>query len=113
MVKGANVGITLFADRVPHFPESIDMIKQGVRTGVTLENKALVAEYLRPDPGITPEEEMLMYDPQTSGGLFIAVAADHAEALVGRLHERGVSDATVVGEVFESPDPVIRLAHSR
>jgi selenide,water dikinase len=113
MVKGANVGITLYADRVPHFPESIEMIKQGVRTGVTLENKALVAEYLQLDSGITPEEEMLMYDPQTSGGLFIAVTADRADALVRKLHERGVADATVVGEVFESPDPVIRVARSR
>lgn len=113
MVKGANVGITLYADRVPHFPESIEMIKQGVRTGVTLENKALVAEYLQLDRDIAPEEEMLMYDPQTSGGLFIAVAADRAEALVRKLHERGVSDASVVGEVFENPDPVIRIAHSR
>ena len=64
------------------------MIKQGVRTGVTLENKALVAEYLRLDHGITPEEEMLMYDPQTSGGLFISVAADRAEALVRKARAR-------------------------
>jgi selenide,water dikinase len=113
MVKGANVGITLYVDRVPHFPESIEMIKQGVRTGVTLENKALVAEYIRLDKGISPEEEMLMYDPQTSGGLFIAVTADRADALVQRLHERGVADAAVVGEVFESPEPVIHIARSR
>lgn len=113
MVKGANVGITLFVDRVPHFPESLEMIRQGVRTGVTQDNKALVADQIRIDQGITAEEEMLMYDPQTSGGLFIAVAADRAEALVQKLHERGVSDAVVVGEVFASPEPVIRLARSR
>lgn len=113
MVKGANVGITLFVDRVPHFPESLEMIQQGVRTGVTQDNKALVADFIRLDQGITPEEEMLMYDPQTSGGLFIAVAADRAEALVQKLHERGVSDAVVVGEVFASPEPVIRIARSR
>jgi selenide,water dikinase len=89
------------------------MIKQNVRTGVTLENKALVAEYLRLDDGITPEEEMLMYDPQTSGGLFIAVSPDRADALVHKLHERGVPDAAVVGEVFASPEPAIRIAHSR
>jgi len=112
MVKGANVGITLYVDRVPHFPESIEMIKQGVRTGVTLENKALVAEYIRLDKGISPEEEMLMYDPQTSGGLFIAVTADRADALVQKLYERGVADAAVVGEVFESPEPVIHIARS-
>jgi len=113
MVKGANVGITLYVDRVPHFPESIEMIKQGVRTGVTLDNKALVADYIRLDGGISPEEEMLMYDPQTSGGLFISVAADRADALVQKLHERGIADATVVGEVFQSPEPVIRIARSR
>jgi selenide,water dikinase len=110
MVKGATVGITLFVDRVPHFPESLEMIRQGVRTGVTLENKALVADHIQIDAGITPEEEMLMYDPQTSGGLFIAVAADRADALVQKLHERGVSDAVVVGEVFASSEPVIRIA---
>jgi selenide, water dikinase len=113
MVKGANVGITLYVDRVPHFPESLVMIKQGVRTGVTGDNKALVADYIRVDDGISPEEEMLMYDPQTSGGLFIAVAADRADALVQKLHERGVADAAVVGEVFDSPEPVIRITRHR
>jgi selenide,water dikinase len=113
MVKGANVGITIYVDRVPHFPESIEMIKQGVRTGVTADNKALVADYIRLDDGISSEEEMLMYDPQTSGGLFIAVAADCAEALVRKLHERGVADAAVVGEVFDSPEPQIRIARNR
>jgi selenide,water dikinase len=112
MVKGANVGITLFVDRVPHFPESLDMIRQGVRTGVTLENKALVTDFVRLDTGVKPDQEMLMYDPQTSGGLFISVAADRAEALVQKLHERGVADAAVVGEVFQSPEPVIRIACS-
>jgi hypothetical protein len=32
---------------------------------------------------------------------------------VRKLHERGVADAAVVGEVFDSPEPVIRIAHSR
>ena len=54
-----------------------------------------------------------MYEPQTSGGLFIAVAPDQADALVRKLRERGVTDAAVVGEVFASPEPVIRIARSR
>jgi len=113
MVKAAKVGINVFIDRVPHFPETIDMIQQGVRTGVTLDNKGLVADNIRLDGSITPAEEMLMYDPQTSGGLFISVSADQADALVQKLHTRGVTDAAVVGEVFASPEPVIRVVHSR
>lgn len=113
MVKAAKVGINVFIDRVPHFPETIEMIQQGVRTGVTLENKGLVADNIRLDASITPAEEMLMYDPQTSGGLFISVSADRADALVQKLQTRGVTDAAVVGEVFASPEPVIRVVHSR
>ena len=113
MVKAAKVGINVFIDRVPHFPETIDMIQQGVRTGVTLDNKGLVADNIRLDGSITPAEEMLMYDPQTSGGLFISVSADQADLLVQKLHTRGVTDAAVVGEVFASPEPVIRVVHSR
>jgi hydrogenase maturation factor len=41
------------------------------------------------------------------------VAADRADALVHKLHERGIADATVVGEVFQSPEPVIRIARSQ
>jgi selenide,water dikinase len=107
------VGIRLYVDRVPHFPESIEMIEQGVRTGVTLDNKGLVADNIRVDGGVKPAEEMLMYDPQTSGGLFISVAPEHAEALVQQLQARGVTDAAVVGEVFASPEPVLEITRSR
>lgn len=113
MVRAAKVGIRLYVDRVPHFPESIEMIEQGVRTGVTLDNKGLVADNIRVDGGVKPAEEMLMYDPQTSGGLFISVAPEHAEALVQQLQARGVTDAAVVGEVFASPEPVLEITRSR
>jgi len=113
MVKSARVGVRLFVDRVPFCPESLDLVRNGVKTGVTDGNKNLVANYVRVTGGVLPEQEALMYDPQTSGGLFIGVSARKADELVSRLHDRGVSDATIVGEVFESPEPVIELANSR
>jgi selenide,water dikinase len=47
------------------------------------------------------EENLLpLYDPQTSGGLLVAVPEDRADDLVRSLGERGAADA-VVGEVVE------------
>jgi hydrogenase maturation factor len=41
----------------------------------------------------------LLFDPQTSGGLLIAVAPERAPALLAALREAGDGHATVVGEV--------------
>jgi selenide,water dikinase len=112
MVRSAGVGMRLFMDRVPFCEESPDLAKRGIRTGVTESNQQLVADYVRVDGGVSPELESLMYDPQTSGGLFIGVAADRAEALVAALKDRGVPDAAIVGEVFECPTPIIEFAEA-
>ncbi|MBI5759279.1 MAG: selenide, water dikinase SelD [Planctomycetales bacterium] len=45
-----------------------------------------------------------LFDPQTAGGLLIAVPADRADALVAQLKNDGCGTATVVGEVFEKID---------
>ena len=40
-----------------------------------------------------------MFDPQTSGGLLIALPPSQASALVQTLHTRGVGHAVIIGEV--------------
>ena len=50
----------------------------------------------------------LLFDPQTSGGLLIAVAPDEADELVSRIRENGDKDATIIGEVaVKSEKPVL------
>jgi selenide,water dikinase len=40
----------------------------------------------------------LLYDPQTSGGLLMAVAADQADPLVRELHDGGIRHAAIIGQ---------------
>jgi len=112
MVKAARIGMTIYVDRLPHFSESLDLIAKGTFTGVTEDNRRLVQDYVRVGSNVLPHEETLMYDPQTSGGLFISVAPEKAEPLVAALRARGVSDAAIIGEVFASSEPVIQLRKS-
>ena len=49
----------------------------------------------------------LIYDPQTSGGLLLALPADQADALLIALHEAGVSYAVKVGEVTDNSPGVL------
>ena len=50
--------------------------------------------------GVSPDGLLPLYDPQTSGGLLVAVPEDLVSAFVGSLQRYGASGA-VVGEVVE------------
>jgi len=50
-------------------------------------------------PGVTEEARLLIADPQTSGGLLIAVAPERLSALLAVLERRGVTTRAVIGEV--------------
>jgi selenide,water dikinase len=45
----------------------------------------------------------ILFDPQTSGGLLIAVKGGDAQTLVAGLRKKGVKDASVIGEFVERP----------
>jgi selenide,water dikinase len=52
----------------------------------------------------------ILFDPQTAGGLFISLAPEQAEELVKKMRDRGMEDATIVGEVLAEPKGRILLA---
>lgn len=107
MAKGSKVGIRFWAGKVPHYPESLEMIRQGVRTGLTQPNFNSVEGHFKPDLSLPEEMVWLFFDPQTSGGLLISIAAGKASALLDALHKDGIKEAEIIGEVFASASPQI------
>jgi selenide,water dikinase len=45
----------------------------------------------------------ILFDPQTSGGLLISVAPEKARKLLERMHQEGIEEAALVGEVVSKP----------
>ena len=60
------------------------------------------------DPGVEPGVADLLFDPQTSGGLLVAVDPAASAGLLAALREAGV-DATFIGRVTEGLDPLIHV----
>ncbi len=95
MAAASGVELVVEQAAVPAYRGARDCLAAGLRTGANKRNRAYASE-LGPLAG---EPEELLVDPQTSGGLLVAVAADRADALVTELRAAGYGAATRIGEV--------------
>jgi selenide,water dikinase len=75
--------------------------KRGYLTKGDVSNREYTRGQVHIERGVSTEMVQVLFDPQTSGGLLIAVPAARAEALVAALHSGGVSAAAVIGVVEE------------
>jgi selenide, water dikinase len=71
--------------------------EQGVFPGGMGRNRAYFNEWIYFDEGFTEVEQQLLFDPQTSGGLLMAVSADKAQELHDHLNQSG-DIARLIGE---------------
>jgi selenide,water dikinase len=99
MAKGSKVHIRLHATRVPMFEEALVFAKRGYLTQGDVSNREYTRGAITLDKGVSSEIVQVMFDPQTSGGLLIALPSSQASALVDTLHARGVGSAVIIGEV--------------
>ena len=93
----------IYADQVPVFPEALSYADEFLLTAAGQRNRNHVEQYVDfTDISFAMEE--VLFDPQTSGGLLVAVKPEQAQALVHELQEAGLP-AAVVGEISETDDP--------
>ncbi len=113
MIQGTGKGIIIHAPRVPIFPEAVEFAKIGLVPGGAFRNRDFRAGQVDIDPGISPYLSDILFDPQTSGGLLIAVPGGKAENMVKKLGERGIGEASTIGEVINDPSERIRIIPGR
>lgn len=102
-------GIALHVElsALPLYPGLRELVAAGVTTRATKPNRAFGADRLRGT--LDPFWDALVHDPQTAGGLLIAVDAAFADELLARLHDRGMEAATRIGEVSSATQPFLEL----
>ena len=94
----SGVTLEIEAASVPLIPGAKELALRRMITRGDRTNREYAGHDVSMDPGITPEIQSLLYDPQTAGGMLIAINPDKASALLAQLRER-YSAAAIVGRV--------------
>jgi len=109
MAKGSGLQLDLIFDRLPLYPNATRMYQKGESTGSNKANRRLAQGFWQTATRLAFEQEELLFDPQTSGGLLLAVPADQSDGLLAGLKKAGIEAAAHVGNVVESEKPLVRV----
>ena len=109
LARGGDVRIDLIYEKLPFYPNALQMYRKGETTGSNKANRKLAEGAWEMIGHRSAAEQDLLFDPQTSGGLMLAVPDAQAGDLIVRLKKEGVDTAVKVGEVVASDRPYIRV----
>ena len=99
MAAASDVSIRLFAEVVPVLPEVQRLASEGMNPGGAAANRSYLEEQVHFADDLDKNLVQALFDPQTSGGLLIAVAPDRADSFRAALREHGLPDCAV-GQVI-------------
>ncbi len=106
MALASGVSLAIDSARVEWLPEAIDSSREGHLPGGLTRNVEFISGCVEFANGVAPEVRNLLYDPQTSGGLLLSVAAEDARKLLGALRDQDIP-AQEIGEVLAKTKPLI------
>lgn len=109
LAQNSRIGININVSSVPLFTKAAELARRGFRPGGLQRNRDFYSPCVKVAPELPAHVLDLLYDPQTSGGLLICLAASKAERLLSRLRQAGVKEAAVIGEAVSKPKGVITL----
>jgi selenide, water dikinase len=108
MASASGVTIEIDSSKVPLLPDVYSLADKGVIPGAAFRNMDFAENECSIDEDFDYTIKMILFDPQTSGGLFICALSDKANLVLSDLHAAGVS-ASAVGRVVDKQERSIRV----
>lgn len=103
MACASKVTIEIDATAVPLIDGALELASQGMLTSGDKTNREYVAGDAQINPSVDENLVKLLFDPQTAGGMLIAISEDKAEALLAALN-KNYPHARIIGRV-QPPAP--------
>ncbi|HEX4924573.1 MAG TPA: selenide, water dikinase SelD [Bdellovibrionales bacterium] len=100
MAKASQKSLIIELPRVPVFERAPALLQEGFLTKAHRTNKSYTESALRLT-GLQPWQELVIHDPQTSGGLLLSVASESAAELLNAIRAR-FHRAEIIGRVEEA-----------
>ena len=93
------LGAIVRRSEVPVWGRAVPLAREGCLPGGLKSNREYLGSSVVAE-GVEEDDLLPLYDPQTSGGLLVALPADRVARFVRSLEEHGASGA-VIGEIVE------------
>jgi len=108
MAIGSGISLRLEHGRVEYLPGAMEAARAGFLSGGLRNNQAFLEGCVRFAEGVAEDYRNLFFDPQTSGGLLVAVGREFVEDAVKSFERHGVR-GSVIGGVVEKRSPLIEV----
>jgi len=100
MADASQVRLRLHYARLPFLTGAGEYARQWTFPGGAFDNRLFYGPQVQIEPGLSEAEDMLLFDPQTSGGLLLAVPEERLAAFLARASQLD-QPAWVIGEALE------------
>jgi selenide, water dikinase len=102
------VSIEIDHRAVPLLPGALDAVRAGMIPGGLKNNRDFIGDCVEFSESVPEESRTILFDPQTSGGLFVALAPEAAATALHRLQVHGLQ-AAQIGVVHEKKGALLRV----
>ena len=99
MIDGENVGMRINSAAIPVLPGVRELVDEGLIPGGLYRNKEFRVRQAQKEASCPDWLFDVLFDPQTAGGLFFSLPQNKGKAVIKKMHEAGIKDAAIVGEV--------------
>ena len=96
----SKVSVTLEFNKISLIQGVYELTQKGFVPGGSKHNLDYVSSHVNFSKNISKEQQYLLADAQTSGGLLISVAKEKAEDLKNTLNENGCLTSSIIGNVY-------------
>ena len=103
LARGAGLTARLNMAHIPLLHDVQRLAEAGCITGASGRNWDAYGRDVDLAQAITPVQQMLLTDPQTSGGLLVSCAPQAVEAVLALFAQGGFHEAAVIGEMVAGP----------
>jgi len=104
----APVSFEIHHDAFTLLPGALDAVRDGMIPGGLKNNRDFIGDCVAFADSVPEENRALLFDPQTSGGLLIALAPDAVESALKSLQQHGVKAARI-GRVLPKTSPMLSV----
>jgi selenide,water dikinase len=106
MARGSNVSFEISYSKVPILEGALELARDGVVPGGSKSNHKWILDDVEYED-LLSEEQLVLCDAITSGGLLVSMSEEEAVQYVDNLHSAGKQHAAIVGRVTEKKEKLI------